>query len=249
MRVIQTEGTATTAAAPASSPSTRRRVIFMVRLTPKRRASARGWATGRVHENAILPRLFLTFMVCGGLTAPILEKTFFSTHRPAPETGGQRPTARCALGRKGVWNIILSSLRRERDKTWCHHPRKRVIQYPKGVRFKAKPPNTGYPDGACHRAALSADPGAGYDGGEIGDAVPVGGMAVSSPSPRSCGERVGVRGSYLLESGTPSPGLHRTMLRIAEGDRTSPRRRGEVKKEKQQCSTICRKSLVAFSIG
>src|SRR5450631_1617871 len=108
MRVIQTEGTPTTAAAPASSPSTRRRVIFMARLAPKRRASARGWPTGRLHENAILPRLFLTFMVRGGLTAPILEKTFFSTRRPAPEAGGQRPTARCALGRKSVWNIVSS---------------------------------------------------------------------------------------------------------------------------------------------
>src|ERR1700730_4843165 len=111
MRVIQTEGTPTSAAAPASSPSTRRLVIFMARLTPKRRASARGWATGRVHENAILPRLFLTFMACGGLTAAILGKTFFSTRRPAPETGGQRPTARCALGRKGVWNIVWALCR------------------------------------------------------------------------------------------------------------------------------------------
>src|SRR6202171_2740756 len=107
MRVIQTEGTPTTTAAPASSPSTRRRVIFMARLAPKGRASARGWPTGRLHENAILPQLFLTFMACGGLTAPILEKTFFSTRRPVPEAGGQRPTARCALGRKSVWNIVL----------------------------------------------------------------------------------------------------------------------------------------------
>jgi len=30
----------------------------------------------------------------------LLGKTFFSTRRPVPETGGQRPTARCALGRK-----------------------------------------------------------------------------------------------------------------------------------------------------
>src|ERR1700733_8856430 len=32
----------------------------------------------------------------------ILGKTFFSTRRPVPEAGGQRPTARCALGRKNV---------------------------------------------------------------------------------------------------------------------------------------------------
>src|SRR4029077_13024506 len=93
-------------------------------------------------------------------------KTFFSTRRPAPETGGQRPTARCALGRKSVWNII-SSRPRSASET-----RRGVIT---------------------------------RDGGEIGDAVPVGGMAVSSPSPRSCGERVGVRGSDLLEAGTPPP--------------------------------------------
>src|SRR6266704_2913745 len=64
----------------------------------------------------------LTFRTCGGLTRPLLGKTFFSTRRPALETGGQRPTARCALGREIVW--------------------------------------------------------------------------ISSPSPRSCGERVGVRGSH-----------------------------------------------------
>src|SRR5713101_1054709 len=133
MRVIQTEGTPTRAAAPASSPSTRRRVIFMTRLAPKRRASARGWPTGRVHENAIWPRLFLTFMACGGLTAPILEKTFFSTRRPAPETGGQRPTARCALGRKSVWNIVLPG--GEDTQRARHHPRRRVIQYPRASRL------------------------------------------------------------------------------------------------------------------
>src|SRR6202163_4867724 len=91
----------------------------MVRLTPKRRASARGWAAGRVHENAILPRLFLTFGACGGLTPAILGKTFFSTRRPAPEAGGQRPTARCALGRKSVWNIVLAL---RRDILGRHHP-------------------------------------------------------------------------------------------------------------------------------
>ena len=50
-------------------------------------------------------RLSLTFGRRGGLTPALLEKTFFSSRRPALETGGQRPTARCALGRKIVWNI------------------------------------------------------------------------------------------------------------------------------------------------
>src|SRR5665213_2057964 len=54
------------------------------------------------------PGLFLTFGVRGVLTAAILGKTFFSTRRPALEAGGQRPTARCALGRKIVWFNAVS---------------------------------------------------------------------------------------------------------------------------------------------
>src|SRR6266478_102347 len=79
--------------------------MFMTPIGPKTRASARGQAGGKVRENATFPRLFLTFAGCGGLTPPFIEKTFFSNGRPALETGGQRPTARCALGRKSVWNI------------------------------------------------------------------------------------------------------------------------------------------------
>src|SRR4051812_32022342 len=52
-------------------------------------------------------RISLTFAGHGGLTPALLGKTFFSTRRPALETGGQRPTARCALGRKSVWTIVL----------------------------------------------------------------------------------------------------------------------------------------------
>ena len=48
-------------------------------------------------------RLFLTFGPRGRLTPATLEKTLFSTRRPVLEAGGQRPTARCALGRKDVW--------------------------------------------------------------------------------------------------------------------------------------------------
>src|SRR5947208_3334656 len=50
----------------------------------------------------------LTFRAHRGLTPRLLGKTFFSTRRPALETGGQRPTARCALGREIVWTIVLA---------------------------------------------------------------------------------------------------------------------------------------------
>src|ERR1700737_1514623 len=75
----------------------------MARLASKRAFRQGGSRVGQVHENAILPGLFLTFAGCGGLTPAIIGKTFFSTRRPALEAGGQRPTARCALGRKNVW--------------------------------------------------------------------------------------------------------------------------------------------------
>src|SRR5437764_15453807 len=59
-----------------------------------------------------LDRISLTFAGHGGLTPALLGKTFFSTRRPALETGGQRPTARCALGRRSVWNIPLGIMPR-----------------------------------------------------------------------------------------------------------------------------------------
>src|ERR1700730_16714387 len=77
----------------------------MARLATKAPASARGYGDRRVHEHAILPRPSLTFGAGRGLTPAILGKKFFSTRRPAPETGGQRPTERCALGRKRFFNI------------------------------------------------------------------------------------------------------------------------------------------------
>ena len=58
-------------------------------------------------HQAILACYPLTFGPFGGLTPALLGKTFFSTRRPALETGGQRPTARCALGRKSVWQFVL----------------------------------------------------------------------------------------------------------------------------------------------
>src|SRR6478752_8726516 len=60
--------------------------------------------TGRGHSGLIS----LTFAGYRGLTPALLGKTFFSTRRPALETGGQRPTARCALGRESVWTIVLA---------------------------------------------------------------------------------------------------------------------------------------------
>jgi hypothetical protein len=57
-------------------------------------------------REAIAVRPSLTFGAFGGLTPALLGKTFFSTRRPALETGGQRPTARCALGREIVWFIF-----------------------------------------------------------------------------------------------------------------------------------------------
>src|SRR6478672_11827892 len=97
-----------TAAAPASTPRTRRRVMGMARLAPKTRVSARGSSVVQLHENAILPRVSLTFGGERGLTPAIIGKTFFSTRRPVLEAGGQRPTARCALGRKSVWGFVLA---------------------------------------------------------------------------------------------------------------------------------------------
>ena len=40
----------------------------------------------------------------------------------------------------------------------CHHLRKRVIQYSRADDGIETPLRTGYPAGACHRAALRADP-------------------------------------------------------------------------------------------
>src|ERR1700722_2041937 len=54
MRYIQTDGMPITAAAPASRPRTRRRVMFMARLAPKWRFWQGGWT-------------FLDFSGVGGL--------------------------------------------------------------------------------------------------------------------------------------------------------------------------------------
>src|SRR3979411_1307137 len=96
----------------------------MRRLASKWGISARGEPVVKVHESAIspglcldLPRLSLTFGGQEGLTPAILGKMFFSTRRPALEAGGERPTARCALGRKSVWNWCHRSVAEARSET------------------------------------------------------------------------------------------------------------------------------------
>src|SRR6266851_9849580 len=128
-----------TAAAPASTPRTRRRVMGMARLASKR-AFRQGDHRSSRFTKPPLPRVSLTFGGERGLTPAIIGKTFFSTRRPVLEAGGQRPTARCALGRKSVWVVLFAALlRREgRHKLRCHHPRKRVIQYSRAAREAAE---------------------------------------------------------------------------------------------------------------
>src|SRR5258708_10427748 len=62
-------------------------------------------------------------------------------------------------------------------------------------------------------------------------------VTCSAPSPRSCGERVGVRGCIrndrdgAVRGASPPPAALRTMLRIDGYVATSPRKRGEVRKK------------------
>src|SRR5258708_10576827 len=153
MLEIQTDGTPIATAAPESNPrtplSTRRRVMFMARLASKWALRQGGKPVVPVHENAILPRLFLTFRGCRGLTPPNHRKDVLFDPPPGPS----RPEVNA----------------RQRDA-------------PSGAKV----------------------------------------FGISSPSPRACGQRVGVTGSYSLRY---------PLTRIAKGDPTSPRKRGEVKKD------------------
>src|SRR4051794_27225752 len=83
----------------------------------------------------------LTFGACGGLTPALLGKTFFSTRRPALETGGQRPTARCALGRKIVWMTLILRSRvaasRRMSPRYLAHPSRRRLRLLLRVRTEA----------------------------------------------------------------------------------------------------------------
>src|SRR5258707_1130062 len=117
-----------TAAAPASTPRTRRRVVGMARLASNRvfRQGVRGSSR---FKKPPLPRVSLTFGGERGLTPAIIGKTFFSTRRPVLEAGGQRPTARCALGRKSVWTTVVAALPRCEARHKLRRQRKRVIQY------------------------------------------------------------------------------------------------------------------------
>src|SRR5258706_11358292 len=99
-----------TAAAPASTPRTRRRVMGMARLASKCAFRQGHRRLSRFTKTPFCQRVSLTFEGERGLTPAIIGKTFFSTRRPVLEAGGQRPTARCALGRKSVWIIGLGVL-------------------------------------------------------------------------------------------------------------------------------------------
>src|ERR1019366_8654689 len=92
-------------AAPASTLRTPRRDMFMARLASK---SVFRQGAGRSSGFTKTPfaAAFLDFGGSPGFNvANPSERFIFSTRRPVPEAGGQRPTARCALGRKSVWNI------------------------------------------------------------------------------------------------------------------------------------------------
>src|ERR1700712_5840339 len=119
------------AAAAANSPIRRRRLSFMARIGPKSPASARGKPLARLHERAILARLSLTFGPCGGLTPAILGKTFFSTP-PGPR--GRRSTPDSAM-RPRAQKCLVMALALCRGALGRHHPRRRVIQYPRAARF------------------------------------------------------------------------------------------------------------------
>ena len=139
MLLIQIEGTPTAAAAPASTPKTRRRVmgtgdhegrerarghgalygVCGPNLEPAARMTARRRTAHLQKRNYIqwltpttaghFGQFLLDFRSFRAFNPPhFLGKTFFSTRRPALETGGQRPTARCALGRESVWTIVLA---------------------------------------------------------------------------------------------------------------------------------------------
>ena len=147
-------------------------------------------------KKARLPRLSLTFRGCGALTPAIFGKTFFSTRRPAREAGGQRPTARCALGRKSVWFGVLALRQHILAR---HHP-------PPGLAF-------GEPDDRLQRAGMTA----------VTDDLILRSRAAAS-------RRMGNDTTSPFET------------------QAAPAPQGEAA-GRLKCSTICRKSLVAYSIG
>src|SRR5579862_2796087 len=141
MREIHNEGTPSATAAAAKNPRRRRRVIgtgggagcrpevvrrYMARLCgegtlptdQKRARSKRAASTMSCTPYQITSRaLSLTFARLERLTPPLLEDTS-STRRPVLGAGGQRPTARCALGRKFFWSNGL--VRQSVGKAWWH---------------------------------------------------------------------------------------------------------------------------------
>src|SRR6185369_14284112 len=92
-------------------------------------------------------------MTHGGLTPALLGKTFFSTRRPAHETGGQRPTARCALGRESVWMIVLAFCAGAHN--WPSYPAK--AGYPVRRGFSVQTRRSGILDHPPSRAMTATD--------------------------------------------------------------------------------------------
>ena len=77
-------------------------LVSCLELAPKSQTSARD-GHSRSREQSAFRQVSLTFRARGALRRPLLGKSFFSIRRPVQQAGGQRPTARCALGRERVW--------------------------------------------------------------------------------------------------------------------------------------------------
>src|SRR3954447_25200419 len=138
---------------------------------------------------------FLDLWRVRGFNARNLRKDFFSTRRPAREAGGQRPTARCALGRKSVWFGVLALRQHILAR---HHP-------PPGLAF-------GEPDDRLQRAGMTA----------VTDDLILRSRAAAS-------RRMGNDTTSPFET------------------QAAPAPQGEAA-GRLKCSTICRKSLAAYSI-
>jgi len=70
---------------------------------------------------------------------------------------------------------------------------------------------------------------------------------MSSPSPRSYGERVGVRGFFPQLPTDEMSARSLPLTRIAKSDPTSPRKRGEVKMAAPQFTSICKPSCLMMA--
>src|ERR1700722_11512815 len=76
---------------------------------PQKACFGKGLADRATSRKRHFAAAFLDFQGSPGFNAAnSSERSIFSTRRPVPEAGGQRPAARCPLGRKRVWNTISS---------------------------------------------------------------------------------------------------------------------------------------------